>query len=422
MLETDNRLLNVIVDADNDQTNEQFNIYKDNTQLLAENPAVRFHLDGGNSWINSGRVGIGISNINDAAILHIASTDKGLLIPRMTSTEKNNIGNAVNGLLVFDTDLQRFSYYTSGQWKSLVPNGAFIHENGLVKNNGNDATDDFIFGSDALPGNGNSSDSLMFFDKSKAAFRVGSITNSPNWSLDSIGFGSFATGLNTKAKADNSSAFGNGTKANGINSIAAGQNSEANGINSFAFGDGLLANFNNNFVIGKFNAESTTPFVVGNGTSSERKNVFTINSNGFVGIDLSHNAYYPIHHVSGAHLHEAGIWTNGSDRRLKSNIKPIHYGLAELLKLKPSTYIVNSTKDQHIGFIAQELKEIIPEVVTGFEGDLKNGETLGVSYGNLVALLTKAIQEQQLLIQDLQSKVEQIKLLEARINSLEKRK
>jgi hypothetical protein len=38
-------------------------------------------------------------------------------------------------------------------------------------------------------------------------------------------------------------------------------------------------------------------------------------------------------------------------------------------------------------------------VVTGKEGDLSKGETLGIVYGNLVPVLTKAIQEQQATIE-----------------------
>jgi hypothetical protein len=39
------------------------------------------------------------------------------------------------------------------------------------------------------------------------------------------------------------------------------------------------------------------------------------------------------------------------------------------------------------------MKKLVPEVVTGFEGDLSKHETLSLTYENLVAVLTKAIQE-----------------------------
>lgn len=60
MVETDNRLLNIIIDADNNQTNEQFNIYKDSTEAISQNPSVRFNLGGNDSWVDGiGNFGLG---------------------------------------------------------------------------------------------------------------------------------------------------------------------------------------------------------------------------------------------------------------------------------------------------------------------------------------------------------------------------
>jgi hypothetical protein len=71
------------------------------------------------------------------------------------------------------------------------------------------------------------------------------------------------------------------------------------------------------------------------------------------------------------------------------------------MQLNPVTYIYkdDSANTPQVGFIAQEVQQIIPEVVTGKEGDLSKGETLGIVYGNLVPVLTKAIQEQQATIE-----------------------
>ena len=61
---------------------------------------------------------------------------------------------------------------------------------------------------------------------------------------------------------------------------------------------------------------------------------------------------------------------------------------------------------KQVGFIAQEVNKLVPEVITGIEGDLEKGEILGITYANLVAVLTKAIQEQQKQIEDLHQKLE----------------
>jgi hypothetical protein len=50
------------------------------------------------------QTGIGTTTPNASAKLEIASTDKGLLIPRMTSTQRGNIASPANGLLIYQTD------------------------------------------------------------------------------------------------------------------------------------------------------------------------------------------------------------------------------------------------------------------------------------------------------------------------------
>ncbi len=94
---------------------------------------------------------------------------------------------------------------------------------------------------------------------------------------------------------------------------------------------------------------------------------------------------------------------NTSDRNLKKNILPISYGLSSLLALNPVTYqwkdsIVDT--NTHIGFIAQEVKEIIPEVVT-IDGE----GTHGMNYSELVPVLIKAIQELNQKIERLENQL-----------------
>ena len=73
-----------------------------------------------------------------------------------------------------------------------------------------------------------------------------------------------------------------------------------------------------------------------------------------------------------------------------------------MLKLEPVDYNFKSNGLVQIGFIAQDVKTLIPEVVTGKEGDIQKGETLGIAYSSLIPVLTKAIQEQQVLISRLE--------------------
>ena len=91
-----------------------------------------------------------------------------------------------------------------------------------------------------------------------------------------------------------------------------------------------------------------------------------------------------------------------SDRNLKTNDKAIPYGLAEVNKMRPIihewTPEANMGDGKSIGFIAQEMEEIIPEVVSG-------EETKSLDYPKLVAVLTAAIQELSAELNELKQRI-----------------
>jgi hypothetical protein len=99
------------------------------------------------------------------------------------------------------------------------------------------------------------------------------------------------------------------------------------------------------------------------------------------------------------YLTSSGTWTNTSDIAFKKDIVDIKYNLQDALNLRPVSYLTKDYDEPQIGFIAQEVEQIIPEVVSGEEG------SKGISYGSLVALCVKAIQEQQALITDLTTRL-----------------
>lgn len=93
-----------------------------------------------------------------------------------------------------------------------------------------------------------------------------------------------------------------------------------------------------------------------------------------------------------------------SDRRMKKNIQDMNYGLSTLLKLRPVTYEWKEHDNgTRLGFIAQELEEVIPEIVTQDEKG-----NYGVRYAELIPVLTKCIKEQQTQIEQLTQKVEKL--------------
>jgi trimeric autotransporter adhesin len=69
-------------------------------------------------------VGIGTNSPHPSALLEVRSTDKGLLIPRMTTTQRNAIASPANGLLIYNTTTFALNIFKTGSgWAELgVPN------------------------------------------------------------------------------------------------------------------------------------------------------------------------------------------------------------------------------------------------------------------------------------------------------------
>ena len=110
-----------------------------------------------------------------------------------------------------------------------------------------------------------------------------------------------------------------------------------------------------------------------------------------------------------------------SDLRLKRNIVDIDSALDIVERLVPVRYEKKSTiadsvyQWKQMGFIAQDLQEVLPDLVhVGRDAD----STLSVDYTSLVALLTGAVKEQQKVIQD---QTQYIRLLNAQIEAIEQR-
>lgn len=99
-------------------------------------------------------------------------------------------------------------------------------------------------------------------------------------------------------------------------------------------------------------------------------------------------------------------WAAGtSDIRLKENVAPISYGLDTILALRPIEFDWIKEKRHDIGFSAQDVEEIIPEIVEIWKADPANeGEidTYAMRKDALVAVLVKAVQELAARVQTLE--------------------
>lgn len=72
------------------------------------------------------QIGVDTENPHTSAILEVSSTNRGVLLPRLTTLDKEAIPSPSNGLLVYDTDKQCISQNigteTNPQWMCLTQN------------------------------------------------------------------------------------------------------------------------------------------------------------------------------------------------------------------------------------------------------------------------------------------------------------
>ncbi|MCB0790408.1 MAG: hypothetical protein H6595_10140 [Flavobacteriales bacterium] len=89
-----------------DEVSDQWRLYVDGTQLLV--------VEGDDQ-----NVGINTLSPDPSAVLDVYSTNKGFLLPRMTTAQRTAISTPADGLLVYDTNLAKTMQYSGGAWQQL---------------------------------------------------------------------------------------------------------------------------------------------------------------------------------------------------------------------------------------------------------------------------------------------------------------
>jgi len=119
----------------------------------------------------------------------------------------------------------------------------------------------------------------------------------------------------------------------------------------------------------------------------------------------------------GGAIWAAGNITAYSDIKLKENIKTVDGALSKVTQLRGVYYTLkrDETKTRKIGVIAQEIQQVLPEVVLLHRDNEDTEGTLSVDYGNITAVLIEAIKEQQAIIDSQESRIAR---LEALVNKL----
>jgi len=117
-----------------------------------------------------------------------------------------------------------------------------------------------------------------------------------------------------------------------------------------------------------------------------------LNPNGaYVGIRTT-SPSYPLQMGSGAYVSTGGVWTNASSREYKTDVKQlsIEKAMDALTQLKPVEFAYKAdTEERHVGFIAEDAPDIVA-----------TKDRKGMSPMDVVAVLTKVVQEQQELLRE----------------------
>ena len=215
---------------------------------------------------------------------------------------------------------------------------------------------------------------------------------------------STAMGYSSTASALHSTAIGRTTTASGVSSTAMGYDTTASGKYSTAMGSDTTASDYGSFVIGQYNSSgnsvtgsatsfsaSNTAFVIGKGTSNgNRSDAFKVMFNGDATI--------------GNDLTVSGDVVVSSDARLKANIVSLGSTLSRLLLIDGKTYTMKKDGKQKIGVLAQDIREVFPELVSE-----DANEMLAVNYQGLVPVLINALKEQDGKMNQQQSEIDELK-------------
>ena len=304
----------------------------------------------------------------------------------------------------FSMNAQGYQYSTTvANWGSAFGGGTTANGgHSFAINFQTQATGDNTFASGYQSvASGGTSTALGFVSQASGlrAVAIGSYTTASNTVSVAIGHNVTASGLHSVG-------LGINTNASGSYSTAIGATTTASGNVSTTMGHETIASDYASVVIGQYNSSGSsvtnsatafstanTAFVIGNGAdSSNKSDAFKVMFNGDTTI--------------GNDLTVSGDVVVSSDARLKTNIVSLGSTLSRLLLIDGKSYEMKGK--QKIGVLAQEIKEVFPELVTE-----DSNEMLAVNYQGLVPVLINALKEQDGKMKEQESKyLEQEKRLE----------
>jgi hypothetical protein len=218
--------------------------------------------------------------------------------------------------------------------------------------------------------------------------------------MNSTGQHNTFVGMNSGTTVDINSdntflGWGSGNANNGSNNVFLGSSSGSS--NTTGSGNVYIGyntnrytgcNSSNRLLINNYNGSSYTPLIYGE--FDNRRVVIN-------GKHTDNPSPYYTFWVNGT-AGGSAAWFTPSDAKMKKEITTITDALSKVLKIRGVSFEWKDTtvleKGRRIGFIAQEVETILPEVVS------KSDDTFLMQYAPITALLVEAVKEQQKIIDD----------------------
>ncbi len=414
--------------------------------------------------IASAQVGIGTSTPQESAMLDIEASSQGVLIPRVNISNLNNqspitTATIAESLIVFNTNAsvgKGFYYWNADDsvWtKLLVASDVGSSFGGWYEatttNNPVDIDDDLFTNGNIGINTDDPESALHIYEQTGTAPTF--VNGRPNGSLIlEHGNNGGASSIVFRSAQNISSDYGyityedNGSVIDGVTSNENGLltigiqndgegsspqddiNIAATGVLKISLGDPNTTDYNfgndqlspvsnNNKSLGNENSHWEDLFIKGELRDNEGDGI-TVTLNQVPDYRFLENAFIPLDN-RGKDLGlindswdnvYADAYFNVSDRRLKTNINPLGYGLDQILPIKTYSYIYKSSDDAtdvHYGVIAQELQQYLPELVQTNDDEQK---LLAVNYIEFIPVLINAIQEQQKIIESQNSDISKL--------------
>ncbi|MBU1178046.1 tail fiber domain-containing protein [Patescibacteria group bacterium] len=182
-----------------------------------------------------------------------------------------------------------------------------------------------------------------------------------------------------------------GTSGTGVDGIASGSSGTGVAGTGYKYGGYFIAQDTSNGYSGVFSGGN---FSVGLSTTS---NKFRITAGPtYTGIGLASGSYHDVQILADGTLADGGA----SSIRLKDNVENLTFDTASVLDLQPVSFTYKESGEAGVGLIAEDVEQIMPELVTYDE----EGRVDGVRYRNIPLYLLQITKDQQTKIEVQESK------------------